>query len=62
MKRSLRMLVAALRDDDLRRDNFLNAEKFPTITFKSKRVQNVRPGGSDLVDDLNWDRAIEKKG
>ena len=40
------------RDDDLRSDNFLNAEKFPTITFKSKRVQNVRPGGIDLVGDL----------
>lgn len=40
------------RDDDLRSDNFLNAEKFPTITFKSKRVQNVRPDGIDLVGDL----------
>jgi polyisoprenoid-binding protein YceI len=40
------------RDDDLRSDNFLNAEKFPTITFKSKRVQNVRSGGIDLVGDL----------
>lgn len=42
----------ARRDDDLRSDNFLNAEKFPTITFKSKRVQNVRSGGLDLVGDL----------
>jgi len=40
------------RDDDLRSDNFFNAEKFPTITFKSKRVQNVRPDGFDLVGDL----------
>ncbi len=40
------------RDDDLRSDNFLNAEKYPAITFKSKRVQNVRPDGFDLVGDL----------
>ena len=42
----------AKRDDDLRSDNFFNAEKFPTITFKSKRVQNVKPSGFDLVGDL----------
>jgi len=29
----------AQRDDDLRSANFFDAEKFPTITFKSKRVQ-----------------------
>jgi polyisoprenoid-binding protein YceI len=40
------------RDDDLRSDNFLNAEKFPSMTFKSKRVDNVRAGGFDLVGDL----------
>jgi polyisoprenoid-binding protein YceI len=40
------------RDDDLRSDNFFNAEKFPTITFKSKRVQNVKLGGFELVGDL----------
>ena len=40
------------RDDDLRSDNFFNAEKFPTITFKSKRVQNVKAGGFELVGDL----------
>jgi len=42
----------AKRDDDLRSDNFFNVEKFPTITFKSKRVQNVRPEGFDMVGDL----------
>ena len=42
----------ARRDDDLRSDNFFNAEKFPTIAFKSKRVQNVKPGGFELVGDL----------
>lgn len=40
------------RDDDLRSDNFFNAEKFPTLVFKSKRVQNVRADGFDLVGDL----------
>jgi polyisoprenoid-binding protein YceI len=40
------------RDDDLRSDNFFNAEKFPAIVFKSKRVQNVAPGGFELVGDL----------
>jgi polyisoprenoid-binding protein YceI len=40
------------RDDDLRSGNFLNAEKYPTITFRSKRVQNVRSDGFDLVGDL----------
>jgi len=40
------------RDDDLRSDNFFNAEKFPTITFKSKRVQSAKPGSLELVGDL----------
>src|SRR5262249_47788816 len=40
------------RDDDLRSDNFFNAEKYPTITFKSKRVQNVKPGSFEMVGDL----------
>lgn len=42
----------ARRDADLRSDNFLHAAKYPTITFKSKRVQNVRPDGFELVGDL----------
>ena len=40
------------RDDDLRSDNFFSAEKFPTLVFRSKRVQNVRADGFDLVGDL----------
>lgn len=40
------------RDDHLRSNDFLNAEKFPAITFKSKRVQNVKPDGFELVGDL----------
>lgn len=40
------------RDDDLRSDNFFSAEKFPTLVFKSKGIQNVRADGFDLVGDL----------
>jgi hypothetical protein len=40
------------RDDDLRSDNFFSAQKFPTLTFRSKRVQNVRAEGFDLGGDL----------
>lgn len=41
------------RDDDLRTNaGFFSAEKFPTITFRSRRVQNPRPDGFDLVGDL----------
>ena len=40
------------RDDDLRSDNFFSAEKFPTLAFRSRRVQNVRTEGFDLVGDL----------
>jgi polyisoprenoid-binding protein YceI len=40
------------RDDDLRSDNFFNADKFPTLAFRSKRIQNVRAEGFDLVGDL----------
>ena len=40
------------RDDDLRSDNVFSAEKFPTLAFRSRRVQNVRAEGFDLVGDL----------
>lgn len=40
------------RDNDLRSDNFLNAERFAVITFKSKRVQNVKAESFQLVGDL----------
>ena len=42
----------ARRDTHLRTDDFINVEKYPTITFKSKRVQNVRADGFDMVGDL----------
>src|SRR5713101_2596268 len=32
------------RDKDLRSQNFFDVEKYPTITFKSKRVEPARKG------------------
>lgn len=40
------------RDNHLRSADFLDVQNFPHITFKSKKVQNVRQGGFDLVGDL----------
>jgi len=34
------------RDNDLKSDHFLDVQKYPTITFKSKRVE---PSGTDKV-------------
>jgi len=40
------------RDKDLRSDHFFDAEHFPTITFKSKRVEQVSPGKLKITGDL----------
>ncbi len=40
------------RDEHLMSPEFLHAEKYPGIFFRSKRVRNVRAGGFDLVGDL----------
>lgn len=40
------------RDNHLRSADFLDVERHKTIAFKSKRVQNPRPDGFDLVGDL----------
>lgn len=40
------------RDNHLRSDDFFNAEKFPTITFKSTRVVPGARGAFTLVGDL----------
>jgi polyisoprenoid-binding protein YceI len=40
------------RDKDLRSDHFFDAEHFPTITFKSKRVEQLSPGRLKITGDL----------
>ena len=40
------------RDKDLRSDHFFDVDHFPTITFKSKRVQQVAPGKLKVTGDL----------
>ena len=41
----------AMRDNDLRSPNFFDAEKFPTITFVSKKVAD-KNGETELVGDF----------
>jgi polyisoprenoid-binding protein YceI len=40
------------RDDHLRSPDFFDAAKYPTITFRSKRVASVKDGSFNLVGDL----------
>ncbi len=40
------------RDSDLRSERFLHVEKYPSITFESKRVQNIRADSFEMVGDL----------
>ena len=40
------------RDNHLRTNDFFNAEQFPTMSFKSKRVEPVSDGRFRLVGDL----------
>lgn len=40
------------RDKDLRSPNFFDVEKFPTITFKSKRVEAAGKGKLKVTGDL----------
>ena len=42
----------AKRDEDLRSPNFLDVAKYPTITFKSKRVDRVGNGTLKMTGDL----------
>jgi len=42
----------AKRDADLRSSNFLDVEKHPTITFKSKRVEKTGDGTLKVTGDL----------
>lgn len=40
------------RDKDLRSENFFDVAKFPTVTFKSKKVEAAGAGKFKLVGDL----------
>ena len=40
------------RDNDLRSDHFFDVAKYPTITFKSKKVEQVAPGKLKVTGDL----------
>jgi polyisoprenoid-binding protein YceI len=40
------------RDDHLRSSDFFDAAKYPTITFRSKRVEGVKGSSFNLVGDL----------
>ncbi len=41
-----------MRDKDLRSPNFLDVEKYPTITFKSKRTESAGAGKLKITGDL----------
>src|ERR1700746_1122448 len=41
-----------MRDNDLRSPNFLDVQKYPTISFKSKQVKAAGPGKLAIVGDL----------
>lgn len=41
-----------MRDKDLRSSNFLDVEKFPTITFRSRQVKDAGSGKLQIVGDL----------
>lgn len=41
-----------MRDNDLKSDHFLEVEKYPTITFKSTRVEMVSSERAKVVGDL----------
>lgn len=40
------------RDAHLRSPDFLNADAFPVITFKSKQVEQITPNNGRLIGDL----------
>jgi polyisoprenoid-binding protein YceI len=40
------------RDKDLRGDHFFDVEHFPTVIFKSKKVEQVAPGKLNVTGDL----------
>lgn len=40
------------RDKDLRSDHFFDVEKYPTLTFKSTKVEQSAPGKLKVIGDL----------
>lgn len=40
------------RDKDLKSDKFFDVERFPIMTFKSKKVEQVSPGKLKITGDL----------
>src|SRR5246127_5343252 len=40
------------RDKDLRSDRFFDVEKYPTLTFKSTKVEQTEPGKLRVTGDL----------
>jgi polyisoprenoid-binding protein YceI len=40
------------RDKDLRSDHFFDVDHFPTMTFKSKKVEQLAPGKLKVTGDL----------
>jgi polyisoprenoid-binding protein YceI len=48
------------RDKDLKSDNFFDIAKYPTVTFKSKRVQPDGQGKFKLIGDLTM-HAVTKE-
>jgi len=40
------------RDRDLRSANFFDVEKYPTMTFKSKKIESAGPGKLKMTGDL----------
>jgi polyisoprenoid-binding protein YceI len=41
-----------MRDKDIRSEHFLDVAQYPTITFKSKSIQEAGPGKLKIVGDL----------
>ncbi len=41
-----------MRDNDLRSANFLDVQKYPTITFASKKIEAAGPGKLKIIGDL----------
>ena len=48
------------RDEDLRSDHFFDVAKYPTITFKSKKVKQTGADTGDIVGDLTM-RGVTKE-